>query len=121
MSEHLPWINHLAASEAGVTLVEFAALTPDEQKEWKQFVLYGPSRLRDTLMIAQIRNLVLDFMTGSKTLTPVDEGWVDGLLEHPQEAVNRAVDEAKARKKKAIRERALALHESEQRAESAAP
>lgn len=118
MPEHLPWINHLAASEAGVTLVQFADLPPDEQREWKQFVLNGPSRLRDTLMIAQIRNLFLDFMTGSKTLTPVSEEWVDGVLEHPQAVVNRAVEDAKARKKAAAIQRARALHEREARAEA---
>ena len=99
MSAHLPWINHLAAREAGVTLMEFAALTPDEQAEWISFTLNGPSRLQDTLMIAEIRNLFRDFMTGSKTLTPVDDEWLDGILEHPDEAWERRVKAAKAKRR----------------------
>ena len=113
MSEHLPWIEHLAAREAGVTLTEFAALPPAEQAEWRRFTLEGPSRLRDTLMIAEIRNLFIDFLTGAKTLTPVNEEWMDGILEHPQAAWQRRLDETKARRREAAIKRARALHERE--------
>ena len=116
MAEHLPWINHLAAREAGCTLTEFAALPPAEQAEWRRFTLEGPSRLRDTLMIAEIRNLFVDFLTGEKTLTPVNEKWMDGILEHPDAAFQRRLDEAKARRREAAIQRARALHEREQAA-----
>ena len=116
MAEHLPYINHLAAQEAGVTLGAFAELPDAEQQSWKQFVLEGPSRLRDTLMIAQIRNLFLDFMTGAKTLTPLDDEWMNGILENPQQAWNRKLEAAKAKKKADAVKRARALHEREQKA-----
>ena len=114
MSEHLPWIHHLAAREAGKTLLEFEALPPAEQEQWRRFVLEGPSRLRDTLMIAQIRNMFHDFLAGSKTLTPVDEEWLDGVLEHPGDAWDRRVAEVKAKRKRDRIAAAKALYEREQ-------
>ena len=114
MSEHLPWINHLAAREAGVSLTGFAALPPAEQQEWIKFTLEGPSRLRDTIMIAEIRNMFQDFLTGSKTLTPVDEEWLDGVLEHPDAAWERRVAEVKKRRKAERIAAARALHDREQ-------
>ena len=113
MSEHLPWINHLAAREAGTTLTGFAALPAAEQEEWRRFALEGPSRFRDTLLIAQIRNLFIDFLTGAKRMSPVDEPWIDGVLEHPEEAWQRRLDEAKERRKADALKRARALRERE--------
>ena len=113
MVEHLPWINHLAAREAGVTLIEFSHLPAAEQNEWVQFTLRGPSRLRDTLLVAEIRNLIRDFMTGSKTLTPVDESWIDGILEHPDDAWRKRVEAAKAARRESRIASARALYERE--------
>ena len=117
MTDFLPWINHLAASEAGVTLVEFERLTPDEQAQWKAFVVMGPSRLRDTLMIAEIRNLFLDFLTSSKKLTPVDEEWLDGVLAHPAVAWERRVEATKRRRREDRIKAARELYERERKAE----
>ena len=117
MSGHLPWINHLAAREAGRTLIEFAALPADEQAEWIRFTLHGPSRLRDTLMLAEIRNMIRDFMTGSKTLTPVDDDWIKGILEHPDEAWSRQLREAAAKRKASRIAAARALYDRERQAE----
>ena len=117
MADHLPWINHLAAREAGKGLVEFSQLPPAEQQEWIRFTLEGPSRLRDTLLIAEIRNLFLDFLPGAKTMTPLDEEWLDGLLEHPQAAWERRVAEAKAKRRAARIASARALYEREQAGE----
>ena len=114
MSEHLPWINHLAAREAGLSLVEFSKLPPAEQSEWMRFTLKGPSRLRETILIAEIRNMFLDFLTGAKTLTPVDEPWLDGLLEHPEAAWERRVAEAKAKRRADRIASAKALYDREQ-------
>lgn len=114
MSEHLPWIYHLAAREAGKTLLEFHALPPAEQEQWRRFVLQGPSRLRDTLMIAQIRNMFSDFLSGAKTLTPVDEEWLDGVLENPVEAWERRVAETKERRRQDRIKSARLLYEREQ-------
>ena len=119
MERHLPWINHLAAREVGLTLIQFAELPPDEQREWKQFVLRGPSRLRDTVMIAQIRNMFQDFMTGSKTLTPVDEEWIDGILQNPKDVLETVLAEARQERKAQLIRRARALHERESLAEAA--
>ena len=113
MSEHLPWIYHLAAREAGVTLMEFNALPPAEQREWRRFVVEGPSRLRDTIMIAQIRNMFHDFLTRPKTLSPLDEEWLDGVLEHPGAAWDRRVAEAKRERREARIASARALYERE--------
>lgn len=114
MSEHLPWINHLAAREAGVTLVAFAALPPAEQQEWIKFTLEGPSRLRDTIMIAEIRNMFRDFLARSKTFTPVDEEWIDGILEHPKAAWERRVADTKARRRAERIRAARELYDREQ-------
>ena len=114
MAEHLPWINHLAAREAGCTLMEFAALPAAEQAEWIRFTLDGPSRLRDTLMIAQIRNLFIDFLTAAKSMTPVNEEWADGILEHPSAAWERKVADVKARRREDALRRAAALREREE-------
>ena len=113
MSGHLPWINHLAAREAGKTLIEFANLPPDEQAEWIRFTIQGPSRLRDTLMLAEIRNMCRDFLTGSKTLTPVDDDWIDGILEHPEEAWERRLRDAAAQRRASRIASARALYERE--------
>ena len=113
MSEHLPWVNHLAAREAGVGLIEFSQLAPAEQREWIRFTLLGPSRFRDTLMIAEIRNLFVDFLTRSKTLSPVDEEWLDGVLDHPEAAWERRVAETRAKRKAERVAASKALHERE--------
>lgn len=97
-------------------LVEFSKLTPLEQREWIKFTLYGPSRLRDTLLIAEIRNLFVDFLTRSKTLSPVDEEWLDGILEHPKAAWERRVADAKARRRAERIAAAKALYERERAA-----
>lgn len=107
-------MNHLAAREAGKGLVEFSALPPAEQQEWIRFTLYGPSRFRDTLLIAEIRNLFVDFLTRSKTLSPLDEEWLDGLLEHPKAAWERRVAEAKAKRRAERIAAAKALYDREQ-------
>lgn len=116
MADHLPWVFHLAAREAGVGLVEFSKLTNAEQREWVRFALEGPSRYRDTLMIAEIRNMLMDWLTGAKTLTPLDEAWIDGVLEHPDEAWERRLAEAKAKRRAERIAAARALHEREQAA-----
>ena len=117
MAEHLPWINHLAAREAGLSLVEFSNLPNAEQREWMRFTLEGPSRLRDTILIAEIRNMFMDFLTGAKTFTEVDEPWLDGLLEHPDAAWERRLAEAKAKRREARIASAKALYEREQAGE----
>ena len=117
MADHLPWINHLAAREAGCTLIEFAALPPAEQAEWIRFALDGPSRLRDTLMIAEIRNLALDYLTGRKTTSPIDGEWLDGILEHPQAAWERRLAQARAERRREAIARAQALYRRERAGE----
>lgn len=114
MSEHLPWIHHLAAREAGKSLIEFSRLPAAEQAEWRRFVLHGPSRLRETVMIAEIRNMFRDFLTRAKTLSHVDEEWLDGVLEHPGAAWDRRVEEAKARRRESRIAAAKARFEREQ-------
>ena len=116
MADHLPFINHLAAQEAGVTLGGFAALPDAEQQEWFKFVLEGPSRFRQRLMVAEIRNMFRDFLTGSKTLTPLEEPWIDSVFEHPMAAHDRNMKNARKAKRDAAVKRAKALFEREQAA-----
>ena len=116
MSDHLPWINHLAAREAGKGLVEFSQLPDAEQAEWVRFTLEGPSRLRDSIHIAQLRNMFRDFLSGAKKFTPVDEAWLDGVQEHPESAWESRVRETVARRKADRIKSARALHEREQAA-----
>ena len=97
-------------------LTAFAALPPAEQAEWVRFALEGPSRFRETLMVAEIRNLFRDFMTGAKTLSPVDEAWLDGILEHPDAAWERRVAAAKDRRRRDRIAAAKALYDREQAA-----
>ena len=117
MPAHLPWINHLAAREAGKGLAEFADLPPGEQAEWIKFTLHGPSRLQETIMIAEIRNMMADFLTGSKTLSPVDESWLDGILDHPDAVWERRVADAKARRREQRLQAAKARYDRERAAE----
>ena len=114
MSDHLPWKYHVAAREAGLGLLEFNRLNPTEQNEWIRFALHGPSRFRDTLNIAHIRSLFVDFLTQSKTLHEVDEEWLDGLLEHPDDAWERRLQSAKEARKKQRIAAAADLREREQ-------
>ena len=64
-------------------------------------------------MIAEIRNMFRDFLTGAKTLTPVDEAWIDGILEHPDEAWQRRLDAAKAKRRQARIDEARAIYDRE--------
>ena len=96
-------------------LLDFNALHPAEQSEWIRFALHGPSRFRDTLNIAHIRSLFVDFLTQSKNLREVDEEWLDGLLEHPEAAWERRVKAARARRRKDRIEAARELRERERR------
>ena len=98
-------------------LVEFSRLTNAEQREWMRFALEGPSRFRDTIMIAEIRNMFADFLSGAKTFTPVDEEWLDGVLDHPQAAWERRLAEAKAKRRAERIAAAKALYEREQASE----
>ena len=113
MSDHLPWINHLAAREAGVTLIEFFRLTTAERAEWRRFVLEGPSRFLETMMIARCENMIADYLTGAKKMSPVDAEWLDGVLEHPKAAWDRRVEEAKRSRRAARIAAARALYERE--------
>ena len=112
MSDHLPFIHHLAAREAGRTLKEFAALTEAEQQSWMKFALEGPSRFRDTLMIAQIRNMLGAFFGGVK----FDDSWLDAVFENPDAAHERKLASAKQSKKAEAVRRAKELHEREKSA-----
>ena len=113
MSDHLPWVNHLAAREAGMGLMEFAALNPAEQNEWIRFTLKGPSGFRDTLNIAHIRSMVFGYLAGSKKIPGVDEDWLDGVMEHPDAAWERRVNDVKAKRKADRIAEAKALHARE--------
>ena len=97
--DHLPWKYHLGAREAGVGLMEFHELPAAEQDEWIRFALHGPSKLRDSVNIAHIRSMIFDFLTGSKDIHGVDEEWLDGLLEHPDAALERRVEEARKKRR----------------------
>ena len=116
MTDHLPFINHLAAREAGKSLAEFDALSEAEKQEWMKFALEGPSKFRETLMIAEIRNMFRDFLTGAKTLTPLDENWIDAVFEHPAATFERNIKAARKAKRDAAIKRAKERHEREQRA-----
>ena len=113
----LPWLDAEAAKESRNGLLEFASITPDEQDYWRRYVLSGPSEFRRTVMIAEIRNLMIDFLTQSRTLTPVDEEWIDGMMGHPDEVWERRIESVKAARRKERLASARALREREMRAE----
>ena len=125
MLEHLPWINHLAARELRMTLLEFNEPGPDEggkgrlteaeREEWRKFVLSGPSMLMDTLLFLEIRNVLEAQYTGAKTLDSPNERWIDGILEHPDAAWEKRMEDAKRLRRERKIASARALHEREQR------
>lgn len=96
---HLPWINHLAAQEAGVSLKEFNELEPEIQQSWKDFVIRGPSRLRHLLMMTRLTNMCEAYMTGKATTSAQNREYLDGLISDPDEV---AKEREKERREKAL-------------------
>ena len=81
----MPWLTHVAARESGSTLSDFHDLQEWEKREWFRFALQGPSRFRDTMILDDIRTIIVAYFSGKTDILKQDRDWMDGMMMDPQE------------------------------------